>query len=518
MNDTMNDSKIILEAKNITKTFPGVVAVNDVSFSVKEGIVTAIVGENGAGKSTLMKILAGVYSDYIGKILLKGKEVRFKNPREAIDAGIMLIPQELDLVPNLTVMENIHLGREPLDFWGLVNYRKMYVQTKDLLSKVRLKIDPKKKVGDLSTGQQQLVAIAKALASQAMIIIMDEPTSAISEKEIENLFVIVRDLRQQGKAILYISHKLDEVFAIADEIMIMRDGRLVARGSIKDFSYDDVVRLMVGRSIEKFYVKEKSEVGDEVLRVENMSVLDPDKKYLIVDDVSFSVRKGEILGVYGLIGAGRTELMEATFGFYHPSRVSGNVFIEGKRISVKTPIDAIRAGIGYVPEDRKLSGLILQLTVLVNFSLPSLKNLSKFGFIQLNQEKDLAREYVRRLGIKTTSLNQFVENLSGGNQQKVVLAKWLALRPKVLLLDEPTRGIDVNTKSELYSLISELARAGLGIVLVSSELPEVLAMSDRIMVMSEGKKTAEFTREEASEEKLLKAAIPRSIKLVSASS
>jgi ribose transport system ATP-binding protein len=249
-----------------------------------------------------------------------------------------------------------------------------------------------------------------------------------------------------------------------------------------------------------------------------MSVLDPDKKYLIVDDVSFSVRKGEILGVYGLIGAGRTELMEATFGFYHPSRVSGNVFIEGKRISVKTPIDAIRAGIGYVPEDRKLSGLILQLTVLVNFSLPSLKNLSKFGFIQLNQEKDLAREYVRRLGIKTTSLNQFVENLSGGNQQKVVLAKWLALRPKVLLLDEPTRGIDVNAKSELYSLISELARAGLGIVLVSSELPEVLAMSDRIMVMSEGKKTAEFTREEASEEKLLKAAIPRSIKLVSASS
>ncbi|MBC7121752.1 MAG: sugar ABC transporter ATP-binding protein, partial [Pseudothermotoga sp.] len=302
----MGEAKIILEAKNITKTFPGVVAVNDVSFAVKEETVTAIVGENGAGKSTLMKILAGVYSDYVGKMFLKGKEVHFKNPREAIDAGIVLIPQELDLVPNLTVMENIHLGREPLDFWGFVNYRKMYAETKDLLSRVRLRIDPKKKVADLSTGQQQLVAIAKALASQAMIIIMDEPTSAISEKEIENLFEIVRDLRQQGKAILYISHKLDEVFAIADEIMIMRDGKLVARGDIKDFSYDDVVRLMVGRSIEQFYVKGQSEIRDEVLRVENMSVLDPDREDLIVDNVSFSVRKGEILGVYGLIGAGRT--------------------------------------------------------------------------------------------------------------------------------------------------------------------------------------------------------------------
>jgi len=351
-----------------------------------------------------------------------------------------------------------------------------------------------------------------------MIIIMDEPTSAISEKEIENLFEIVRDLRQQGKAILYISHKLDEVFAIADEIMIMRDGKLVARGDIKDFSYDDVVRLMVGRSIEQFYVKGQSEIRDEVLRVENMSVLDPDREDLIVDNVSFSVRKGEILGVYGLIGAGRTELMEAIFGFHHPSRISGDVFIEGKKVSIRTPADAIKAGIGYVPEDRKLSGLILQLTVLLNFSLPNLKNLSRFGFIRMNQEKDLAREYVRKLGIKTTSLNQLVENLSGGNQQKVVLAKWLALRPKVLLLDEPTRGIDVNAKSELYSLISELAKAGLGIVLVSSELPEVLAMSDRIMVMSEGKKTAEFTKEEASEEKLLKAAIPRSFRLVSASS
>ncbi|WP_031505364.1 sugar ABC transporter ATP-binding protein [Pseudothermotoga hypogea] len=518
MNGTIGDTKVILEAKNITKTFPGVVAVNDVSFAVKEETVTAIVGENGAGKSTLMKILAGVYSDYVGKMFLKGKEVHFKNPREAIDAGIVLIPQELDLVPNLTVMENIHLGREPLDFWGFVNYRKMYAETKDLLSRVRLRIDPKKKVADLSTGQQQLVAIAKALASQAMIIIMDEPTSAISEKEIENLFEIVRDLRQQGKAILYISHKLDEVFAIADEIMIMRDGKLVARGDIKDFSYDDVVRLMVGRSIEQFYVKGQSEIRDEVLRVENMSVLDPDREDLIVDNVSFSVRKGEILGVYGLIGAGRTELMEAIFGFHHPSRISGDVFIEGKKVSIRTPADAIKAGIGYVPEDRKLSGLILQLTVLLNFSLPNLKNLSRFGFIRMNQEKDLAREYVRKLGIKTTSLNQLVENLSGGNQQKVVLAKWLALRPKVLLLDEPTRGIDVNAKSELYSLISELAKAGLGIVLVSSELPEVLAMSDRIMVMSEGKKTAEFTKEEASEEKLLKAAIPRSFRLVSASS
>lgn len=509
----MSENTTVLEAKNLTKAFPGVIAVNDVSLSIQRGMVTAIVGENGAGKSTLMKIFAGVYSDYTGKVLLEGREVRFKTPREAIDSSIFLIPQELDLVPNLTIAENMWLGREPLNFWGFVDYRKLFRESKNILTRVRLNVDPKKKLEELSTGQQQLVAIAKSLLSKAKIIIMDEPTSAISEKEIENLFEIIKDLQNQGTSILYISHKLDEVFSIAQRIVVMRDGKVVAEGKTDQFSYDDVVRLMVGRSIDKFFVREKSQIGEEVLRVENLSAVDERGK-TIVDKVSFSVRKGEILGIYGLIGAGRTETMEALFGFYPQARVTGKIFIDGRLVSIRKTLDAIKAGLGYVPEDRKLSGLILQMTVLHNISLPGLRYTSKLGFINRIAEKNTAIDYVRKLNIKTPSINQIVENLSGGNQQKVVLAKWLSLKPKVILLDEPTRGIDVNAKAEIYSLINDLAKSGVGVVLVSSELPEVMAMSDRILVMSEGKKTAEFLREDVTEEKLLKAAIPKSFKLV----
>ncbi|HEY8541329.1 MAG TPA: sugar ABC transporter ATP-binding protein, partial [Pseudothermotoga sp.] len=366
----------------------------------------------------------------------------------------------------------------------------------------------------LSTGQQQLVAIAKSLVSKARIIIMDEPTSAISEKEIENLFEIIRELKNQGTSIIYISHKLDEVFSISQKITVMRDGKLVAEGKADQFSYDDVVKLMVGRSIDKFYIREKSDIKEEVFRVENLSVMGQSGNKKIVDGVSFFVRRGEVLGIYGLIGAGRTETMEAIFGFYHPSRVEGNIYVDQKPVRIKRTIDAIKAGIGYVPEDRKLSGLILKMSVLHNISLPGLKYVSKLGFVNRGVEKNTAREYVKKLNIKTPSINQIVENLSGGNQQKVVLAKWLSLRPKIILLDEPTRGIDVNAKVEIYSLISNLVKSGVGVVLVSSELPEVLAMSDRIIVMSEGRKTAEFSREEATEEKLLKAAIPKSFKTV----
>lgn len=508
----MSQDDVILRAENITKSFPGVIAVNDVSISIEKGIVTAIVGENGAGKSTLMKIFAGVYSDYSGKILLDGKEAHFRNPRAAIDSGIFLIPQELDLVPNLTVAENMWLGREPLNIWGFMDFKYLFSEAREILKKVRLNIDPRKKVEELSTGQQQLVAIAKSLVSKARIIIMDEPTSAISQKEIENLFEIINGLKNQGASIIYISHKLDEVFSIAQRIAVMRDGKLVADGQTGQFTYDDVVRLMVGRSIDKFYIRQKSEITDEVFRVENLSIVGQSSGRKIVDDVSFHVRKGEIVGIYGLIGAGRTETMEAVFGFYHPSRVKGKIYVNGKPVEIKRTIDAIKAGIGYVPEDRKLSGLILQMSVLHNISLPGLKYVSKLGFVNRNKEKSTAHEYVKKLNIKTPSVNQIVENLSGGNQQKVVLAKWLSLKPKVILLDEPTRGIDVNAKVEIYSLINDLARAGVGVVLVSSELPEVLAMSDRIIVMSEGKKTAEFSREEATEEKLLKAAIPKSFR------
>ncbi|MFN4189756.1 MAG: sugar ABC transporter ATP-binding protein [Pseudothermotoga sp.] len=509
----MDKDKIILEARNITKTFPGVVAVNDVSLSIEKGILTAVVGENGAGKSTLMKIFAGVYSDYLGKIFLEGKEIRFKNPREAIDSGIFLIPQELDLVPNLTIAENMWLGREPLNFWGFMDYKYLFSQAREILKRVRFSVDPRKKIEDLSTGQQQLVAIAKSLVSKARIIIMDEPTSAISEKEIENLFEIIKDLRSQGTSIIYISHKLDEVFSISQKIAVMRDGKLVAEGKTDQFSYDEVVKFMVGRSIDKFYVREKGDIKEEALRVEGLSVTSQSGSKKIVDNVSFSVRKGEVLGIYGLVGAGRTETMEAIFGFYHPSRVKGNIYVDQKLVKIKRTVDAIKAGIGYVPEDRKLSGLILGMSVLHNISLPGLRYLSKLGFVNRSAERNIANEYVKKLSIKTPTVNQIVENLSGGNQQKVVLAKWLSLKPKVILLDEPTRGIDVNAKVEIYSLISNLAGAGVGVVLVSSELPEVLAMSDRIVVMSEGRKTAEFTKEEASEENLLKAAIPKSIKV-----
>ncbi len=509
----MNPDSIV-ELKGLTKTFPGVVAVNNVNLALKRNVVTAIVGENGAGKSTLVKIIAGVYSDYIGTMLFEGKEVRFRHPREAIENGITLVPQELDLIPNLTVAENIWLGREHLNFWGFINYRKMFEESARILQELSVSIDPTSKVERLSTGYQQIIAIAKALASESKLIIMDEPTSAISESEAARLFGIIRKLKEQGKTLIYISHKLDEIFAIADEIVVMRDGVIVGVGPTDKFTYDDLVRLMVGRSIDKFYLKEQARVGSVVFEVKNLSVKNERGKF-VVKDVSFFVKEGEILGIYGLIGAGRTETMEAIFGFYPPTRVSGQVFVQGKEVRISKPADAIRVGIGYVPEDRKLSGLVLQMTVLQNISLPSLKNLSKFGFVRIAEEKKLGKEYVTRLSIKTPSLRQIVENLSGGNQQKVVLAKWLALKPKVLILDEPTRGIDVNAKAEIYSLISRLAKSGVAIVLVSSELPEILAMSDRIMVMSEGQKTGEFAREEASEEKLLKAAIPRSLQTVS---
>lgn len=502
----------IVELKGLTKTFPGVVAVNNANLSIKKANITAIVGENGAGKSTLVKVIAGVYSDYTGKMFFEGREVRFKHPREAIENGITLVPQELDLVPNLTVAENIWLGREHLNLWGFINYKRMSEESQKILHELSVNIDPATKVERLSTGYQQIVAIAKALASNAKLIIMDEPTSAISESEVTRLFEIVRKLREQGRTLIYISHKLDEVFAIADEVVIMRDGVIVGSGPVNKFSYDDLVRLMVGRSVDKFYVKEKATLGSDMFEVRDLSVRDEKGKSL-VKSVSFSVKSGEVLGIYGLIGAGRTEMMEAIFGLFPRGHVSGQVFVEGKEVLISKPLEAIRAGIGYVPEDRKLSGLILQMTVSQNITLACLKKLSRAGFVSATEERKLTKEYVNRLGIKTPSLRQLVQNLSGGNQQKVVLAKWLALKPKVLILDEPTRGIDVNAKAEIYALINQLAKSGIAIVLVSSELPEILAMSDRIMVMSEGQKTGEFRKEEATEEKLLKAAIPRSLQL-----
>ncbi len=504
-------NRAILEARGIVKSFPGVVAVDDVSLSVYQGEVNALVGENGAGKTTLMNILAGVYSPDAGRILLEGKEVIFSDTRQAQERGIAIIHQELNLIPYLSVAENIFLGREFVTRLGFMDYARMNRKAADLLAELQLPIAPRAPVANLRVGQQQVVEIAKALSSEARVIIMDEPTSAISEHEVEVLFRLIGTLKQQGVAIVYITHKLEELFRIGDRVAVLRDGKLVAYSPLKDVSRDDIVRMMVGRDLRNLYRKPPSTGQEEVLRAEHVALTHPDRKNdYLVHDVSLSVNRGEVLGVFGLMGDGRTELLEAIFGL-HPNDSSGELFVEGAHVSIRSPSDAIEAGIGLAPEDRKRAGLIPIMSVGANITLASLKKTEQFLFLRKALEKALAEKYVRRLNIKTPSLRQIVQNLSGGNQQKVILAKWLATQPKALLLDEPTRGIDVNAKREIYRLIDELTRAGLGIVMVSSELPEILAVSDRIIVMSEGRKTAEFSRAEANEEKIMKAALPGSV-------
>ena len=503
------ENSIVLKAQNITKTFPGVKALDRVSFQIHLGKVNALVGENGAGKSTLMKVLSGVYPEYEGKIFLEGRQVHFSNPRQARDNGVAIIHQELNLIGYLSVAENVFLGREYLSPLGLIDYKRMYSQTEKILEKLDLHLDPKSLVCDLRVGQQQIVEIAKALSLDARVIIMDEPTSAISKRETDVLFGLIKSLAQRGVAIVYITHKLDEIFQIADCVTVMRDGKVVSSCPLKEVTYDDVVRMMVGRDIKDFFFKAQASRQQEILRVEDICLNHPTRSgdYL-VDHISFSLKQGEVLGIFGLMGAGRTELLETIFGV-HPNQSSGKIFLDGREISINSPRDAIDSGIGFVPEDRKQLGLVLSLSAGANISLANLKLAERFAFLSNRLEKELVRNYINRLNIKTTSIQQIVETLSGGNQQKVVIAKWLATKPKVLLLDEPTRGIDVNAKNEIYRLISELAEARLGIIMVSSELSEIMAVSDRIIVLSEAKKTGRFTRAEATDELIMRAAIPK---------
>jgi ribose transport system ATP-binding protein len=505
----------MLSAKNITKKFSGVTALDNVSLDLQAGKVLAIIGENGAGKSTLMKILSGVYTDYEGSLMLDNQIVKFKNTREAQDKGIAIIHQELNLIPELSVAENIFLGREITNAFGLLDKAKMRQHTEGLLQKLKLNmvhpdkggIDPNTPVKNLKVGQQQLIEIAKALLLNAKIIIMDEPTSAITGAEVEVLFDIIKGLKQEGKAIAYISHKLDELFKIADTYTVLRDGKTIESGEIKNVSKDILVSKMVGRDLVISHKKSTPSVSEELLKVEKLNY----KKGL---DISFSLKKGEILGIFGIMGAGRTELFEALFGLSSPS-VSGNILIENKKTTIKSPADAVKAGLALVSEDRKKDGIIPELSVKKNISLTTLFGLSKNGIFPIlsgctisnKKEKQLADKYINDLKIKTFSDTQLIKTLSGGNQQKAILGKWLATNPKILLLDEPTRGIDINAKSEIYKLIQELAASGLGIIMVSSELPEILAVSDRVLVLSEGKLTGDFTIDEATEEGLLKAAI-----------
>ncbi len=498
----------LLQAEGISKSFPGVLALNQVQLEIRSGQLTALLGENGAGKSTLMNILAGVFQPDQGEIRLQGKPVRFHNTREAQAAGIAIIFQELNLIPQLSVAENIFLSREPVNALGLIDYARMNREAQSLLQELECEIAPQTLIRDLRVGQQQIVEIAKALSLKARVIIMDEPTSAITEQEIEVLFRLIKRLKQAGTGIVYITHKLEELFEIADQVTVFRDGQLVGTRPLVEVDRSSMIQMMVGRDLSELYPKTPSESTQTRLRISGLSLRDPvhtDANW--VKNLTFEVRAGEVFGIFGLMGAGRTELLEALFGL-HATLVTGEVLIDGKPTRIRSPQDAIRAGLALAPEDRKGQGLILKMTVGENASLSALTHCERAGFISGSKEDQLVGNFVSRLQIKTPSIRQLIRNLSGGNQQKVVLAKWLATNPKVLLLDEPTRGIDINAKKEIYRLVDELTQAGLAVVMVSSELPEILAISDRILVMCEGKKTGEFTRDQATEENIMEAALP----------
>ena len=497
----------LLEMRDIVKEFPGVKALDGVSFTLDEGEFHALVGENGAGKSTLMKVLSGVYphGTYTGDILVGGEPRSFTNVRDSEQAGISIVLQELSLVKELTVGENIFLGREPARL-GVVNWSELYHKASKLLQDLNLPIDPSIEVGNLGIGQQQLVEIAKALSQNARILVLDEPTAALTESEVETLFVILRKLTARGVGIIYISHKLDEVFAMADRITVLRDGKTVGTHAAAELTKDKVIAAMVGRDVGDIFPKTDHELGETALEIRNLTVYSIDgNRRKLVDDVSFSVRKGEVLGIAGLMGSGRTETLMSIFGAA-PNESSHEIFVEGKRVDIDSPSEAIENGVGFVTEDRKRYGLILEQTILDNVTLAGLKKISGAFLTHRTRETMAANGPMKSLRIKANSPLTITGTLSGGNQQKVVLGKWLLTNPKVLFLDEPTRGIDVGAKQEIYAEINKLAKQGLAIVLVSSELPEVLGLSDRVLVLREGKVAGEFTRTEASPEKVMAAA------------
>jgi D-xylose transport system ATP-binding protein len=494
----------LLEMRGITKTFPGVRALDGVTFDLFPGELHALVGENGAGKSTLMKVLGGVYpyGSYDGDIVIDGQVRRFHNVRESEGAGIAVIFQELSLIKEMTVGENIFLGREPSSY-GVIHWDELYNRARKLLAELHLTVDPRTPVGKLGLGQQQLIEIAKALSQDARILVLDEPTAALTDVESEALFAILSKLRERGAGMIYISHKLEEVFRISDRTTVLRDGRTVQTRPTREFDKPSVISAMVGREVDDIFPKSGHERGQPVLEVRNFTVEDPDARgKLAVKDVSLSVRRGEVLGIAGLVGAGRSELLMAIFGA-HPGLKTGEVFIEGKQVRITGPSDAIASGLGFVTEDRKRFGLVLDQSVLKNTTLAGLKKLSGRFITNEHAEAAACKQAMADMKVKANSVFTTVGTLSGGNQQKVVLSKWLLVNPRVLFLDEPTRGIDVGAKQEIYLHINRLARAGLAIVLVSSELPEVLGLSDRVLVMHEGRITGEFERSEATPEKVM---------------
>jgi ribose transport system ATP-binding protein len=495
----MDPSRSALEMRHIRKTFPGVVALDDMHLDLREGEVHVLLGENGAGKSTLMKILSGAYRKDSGQIFLRGEEVEIQGPKHAQKLGIGIIYQELNLVPYLTAGENVFLGREPRRIPGVIDQKALFAAAQEILDRLGLSINARTLVSELGVAEQQMVEVAKALSLNARILIMDEPTSALTEQEITELFATIRRLKAKGVSIIYISHRMDELFAIGDRVTVFRDGLYIGTESIAAVDQRKLIRMMVGRSLEDQYPKRRAKVGEALLKVDGLTNND------LLQNISFSLHRGEVLGIAGLMGSGRTALARALFGV--EKYLSGTISVHGKPEKFRTPRQAINRGLGYLTEDRKSQGLVLVLSVKDNICLPSVEQFSRFGIVDEQLEREAADKYVRELRIKTPTTHQPVVYLSGGNQQKVVLSKLLCTESDILIFDEPTRGIDVGSKVEIYELMNALTAQGVGIIMISSELPEILGMSDRILVMDQGKIAAEFSAEEATQEAILRCAI-----------
>jgi ribose transport system ATP-binding protein len=484
-----------IQMNNIYKSFGSNSVLRGVNLEIKDGEVHALMGENGAGKSTLMNILTGLHKRNDGTILIDGKETYFRDPKEAEKYGITFIHQELNIWSEMTVLENLFIGKEITSSFGVLNSRKMKALAREQFDKLSVNIPLDQEAGRCSVGQQQMIEIAKALMTDAKVIIMDEPTAALTEREIQKLFLVIDSLKKQGVSIVYISHRMEEIFQICDRITVMRDGITVDTKSIPDTNFDDVVKKMVGRALTDRFPTRNPNPGETVLEVRNLTQKD------VFHDVNFSVKSGEIVGVSGLMGAGRTEIMRTLFGM--DSIDSGDIFINGEKKTIKNPHEAVKLGIGFITEDRKDEGLILNFSLRQNIALPSLKSFAPRGFINRKDEQDFVDMLIKRLTIKTQSSETNAKDLSGGNQQKVVIAKWIGISPKVLILDEPTRGVDVGAKREIYQLMNELTDRGVAIIMVSSELPEILGMSDRILVVHEGTINGELQKSEATQEKIM---------------
>lgn len=493
---TSNSSQLLLEVKNVSKGFPGVQALSDVSISLFSGSVHALVGENGAGKSTLIKIICGAYQADNGQIFFEGKPVEISDPSTALNLGIVPVHQELNLQPYLSVAENIFIGRQPKNRFGLIDYADMETRAQDWMEQLGIDVDPSIPLGMISLAERQMVAIARAVSLDARVLIFDEPTSALTDRETELLHKVIKRLSEKDIGIIYITHRLGEIFDICDELTVLRDGQVVGKDMINSVETDDVIRMMIGRKLLDTHFRKSARIGNCILEVGDLAVEG------ILSEISFELHKGEILGVSGLVGAGRTELARALFGDLKIS--SGSITINGEPYFPSTPTQALAKGIGFVPEDRKEEGLVLEMSVKKNIVMTVFNKVIKFLFLNNREEEKIAKQYTDQLAIKTPSIQQEVRYLSGGNQQRVVIAKWLATNPKILIVDEPTRGIDVGAKAEIHALLNELSNSGVSILMISSELPEILALSDRIIVMRQGTISAILDCQSTSQEEIMK--------------